>query len=306
MFGGLSGNGQPRRRVPVSMTGFGSAEGAVAGGRVAVEIRTVNHRHFNFSPKLPGEFAPLEGEIRERLRRDFDRGHIALFVRWTESPEAAERQPVVDLDRARQVAERLRELQNALGLSGDLSVELIARQPEVMVWSTPVALEVVWAEVEPIVAAAATDCRRMRMREGGVLGAELEARLAAIGQAADHVEILAPARLTRERNRLQQAVRELTQGVAIDETRLTQEIALFADRLDITEEIVRLRAHVAAATAALGAEKAVGKELGFLAQELGREVNTIGSKANDAEITRLVIGMKGELEKIREQLENLE
>lgn len=292
--------------MPVSMTGFGSAEGVVAAGRIAVEIRTVNHRHFNFSPKLPGEFAPLEGEIRERLRREFERGHIALFVRWTESPTLAERKPVVDLERARLVAERLRELQTALGLGGELTLDLIARQPDVLVMSAPPALDVTWAEVEPVLAAAAADCRRMRSREGAVLGAELGARLASIGAAAADVERVAPDRLGRERVRLQGAVRELTAGLALDETRLAQEIALFADRLDITEELVRLRAHVAAASATLAADRAVGKELGFLAQELGREVNTIGSKANDAEIARLVIGMKGELEKIREQLENLE
>jgi uncharacterized protein (TIGR00255 family) len=110
----------------------------------------------------------------------------------------------------------------------------------------------------------------------------------------------------RERDRLQQAVRELTGGVAIDPARLAQEVALLADRLEITEELVRLRAHCAAARAAMATGRSAGKELGFLAQELGREINTIGSKANDAQIAQLVIGMKGEMEKVREQLENLE
>jgi uncharacterized protein (TIGR00255 family) len=288
------------------MTGFGSAEGPVAGGRIGVEIRTVNHRHFNFAPKLPGDFAPLEGEIRERLRREFDRGHVALFVRWTEAAPSATTDLVVDVERARLVAARLGELRQAAGLGGEISVELVARQPDVLRTVNVAVAEPTWAEVEPVVAAAAAECRRMRMREGAVLAAELSRRLALIAEAADDVERLAPARLVRERDRLAAAVRDLTQGLALDEARLAQEIALFADRLDITEELVRLRAHVDAAHAALAADRAVGKELGFLAQELGREVNTIGSKANDAVIAARVIAMKSELEKIREQLENLE
>lgn len=288
------------------MTGYGSGEGPVAGGRVTVEVKTVNHRHFNFAPKLPSEFAPLEGELRERLRKEIERGHVAVSLRWTELPASAAREVRVDEVRAAAVAAELRRVRDALGLEGGVTLELVARQPDVMVSSAGDSPEPTWAELEPVVAQAAAECRRMRSREGAVLAAELRQRLQAIADAAGQAEALAPARVTREQARLQAAVLELTRGVALDQTRLAQEIALLADRLDITEELVRLRAHVAAALAALAADRAVGKELGFLAQELGREVNTIGSKANDAEIARLVIGMKGELEKIREQLENLE
>lgn len=288
------------------MTGYGSGDGPVAGGRVTVEVKTVNHRHFNFAPKLPTEFAPLEGELRERLRKELERGHVAVSLRWTELPAASTRAIRVDEVRAAAVAAELRRVQQALGLDGGVTLELVARQPDVLVSTAGEAPEPTWAELEPVVAQAISECRRMRVREGAVLGAELRRRLQAIADAAAQVETLAPARVVREQARLQAAVVELTRGVALDPARLAQEIALLADRLDITEELVRLRAHVAAALAALAAERAVGKELGFLAQELGREVNTIGSKANDAEIARLVIGMKGELEKIREQLENLE
>lgn len=288
------------------MTGYGSGDGPVAGGRVTVEVKTVNHRHFNFAPKLPTEFAPLEGELRERLRKELERGHVAVSLRWTELPAASTRAIRVDEVRAAAVAAELRRVQQALGLDGGVTLELVARQPDVLVSTAGEAPEPTWAELEPVVAQAISECRRMRVREGAVLGAELRQRLQAIADAAAQVETLAPARVVREQARLQAAVVELTRGVALDPARLAQEIALLADRLDITEELVRLRAHVAAALAALATERAVGKELGFLAQELGREVNTIGSKANDAEIARLVIGMKGELEKIREQLENLE
>ncbi len=291
--------------MPNSMTGFGAAEGPVAGGRLRVEIRSVNHRYFNLAPKLPADLSGLEGELRERLRREFDRGHLAVQARWTEYPERAGGL-AVDLERARLVASRLRELQSALGLAGEVTVEMVARQPEVLSTTSEAAAEVPWAEVEPVVARAAADCRAMRLREGDALAAELRHRLELLEVAAAVIAGRAPERLVRERDRLRGAVAELLDGRPADEARLAQEIAFQADRLDITEELVRFRAHVAAVREALAGDQPAGKRLGFLAQELGREVNTMGAKANDAEIAQQVIAMKGELEKIREQLENLE
>ncbi|HEU5040359.1 MAG TPA: YicC/YloC family endoribonuclease [Gemmatimonadales bacterium] len=287
------------------MTGFGAAEGAVAGGRLRVEIRTVNHRHFNLASKLPPELAVHEGEIRERLRREFDRGHVAVQGRWTEYPTRAGGFSV-DLERARLVAGRLRELQSSLGLGGEVTLELVARQPEVVSTAAAADVEVAWAEVEPVIAQAAAECRAMRAREGAALVTELVHRIALLERSAERIAARAPDRLVRERDRLRAAVTELLEGRTVDENRLAQEIAFQADRLDITEELVRFRAHVAAVRAALAAERPAGKQLGFLAQELGREVNTMGSKANDAEIAQEVVVMKGELEKFREQLENIE
>jgi uncharacterized protein (TIGR00255 family) len=163
-----------------------------------------------------------------------------------------------------------------------------------------------WAEVEPIVAKAAAECRAMRAREGEVLVAELRHRLELLEGSGERVGLRAPERLVRERDRLRGAVAELLDGKPVDDARLAQEIAFQADRLDITEELVRFRSHIGAAREALAAAKPAGKQLGFLAQELGREVNTMGAKANDAEIAHEVVAMKGELEKLREQLENLE
>jgi uncharacterized protein (TIGR00255 family) len=286
------------------MTGFGAAEGAVGGGWIRFEIRTVNHRHFNLATKLPGELAVLEGELRERLRREFDRGHVAVQARWTEYP-AVSGGFTVDLERARLVAERLREMQSTLGLGGEVTVDLVARQSEVITSAGGDAVAP-WAEVEPIVAKAAAECRAMRAREGEVLVAELRHRLELLEGSGERVGLRAPERLVRERDRLRGAVAELLDGKPVDDARLAQEIAFQADRLDITEELVRFRAHLGAAREALAAAKPAGKQLGFLAQELGREVNTMGAKANDAEIAHEVVAMKGELEKLREQLENLE
>jgi uncharacterized protein (TIGR00255 family) len=287
------------------MTGFGAAEGAVAGRRLRVEIRTVNHRYFNLSAKLPSDLTMFEGELRERLRRDFDRGHITVQARWTESAES-EAGFSVDLEHARIVAARLRELQAVLGLGGEVTVELVARQPDVLTSGQNDAGAIAWTEIEPVVGQAAIECRMMRGREGEALTAELRHRLELLEGSAGDIARRAPERLIRERARLKSAVTELLDGRSVDEDRLAQELAFLADKLDITEELVRFRAHIAAAREALVADKPVGKQLGFLAQELGREVNTMGAKAGDAEIAQLVIAMKGELEKFREQLENLE
>ena len=291
--------------MPYSMTGFGAAEGPVAGRRLRVEIRTVNHRYFNLSAKLPSDLSALEGELRERLRRDFDRGHLAVQARWTQSAES-ESGFTVDLNRARLVAARLREMQSALGLGGEVTVELVARQAEVLSSAVNGAGEVPWTEVEPVVAQAGAECRAMRAREGEALTKELAHRIDLLERSAETIAARAPDRLVKERDRLRSAVAELLDGRTVNEERLAQELAFLADKLDITEELVRFRSHVSAVRGALLSEKPVGKQLGFLAQELGREVNTIGSKAGDAEIAQLVIAMKGELEKFREQLENLE
>lgn len=289
------------------MTGFGSAEDQVLGGRLRVEIRTVNHRYFNPQLKLPIDLAGIEIEIRERLRQLLERGHVAVTARWVEGP-VAERSVIVDLARAKQVLAAAQQLKKKLKLKGTVDLAFVARHPEVLTSANggDVDRTVDWNDVKKVVEKAASDVVAMRKKEGEVLATELNTRLEALEAAARVIEEQAPARLTAEHERLKQAVRELTQGAAVDEQRLALEIALLADRVDITEELVRFRAHIAAARAALTKDQAVGKQLGFLAQELLRETNTMGSKANDARITQTVIAMKGDLEKFREQLENLE
>jgi uncharacterized protein (TIGR00255 family) len=286
------------------MTGYGSAEGQVLGGRLAIEIRSVNHRYFNPQLKLPSELASTENQVRERLRQLIERGHVVVSARWLEPP-ATEAALSLDLVRARQVVAAAQELKKRLKLKGTVDLAFVARHPDVLAFERDGATAE-WAEVEGIVAQAAQALIQMRVREGAVLATELRGRLDALAAGAAAIERRAPERLTAELARLKRAVAELAAGVAVDEQRLAVEVALLADRVDITEELVRLRTHLAACHEALGQDGAVGKQLGFLAQELLREVNTIGSKANDAAIAQTVIAMKGELEKLREQLENLE
>src|SRR2546426_1695801 len=257
------------------------------------------------SSDLPFELAGIEGQLRDRLRQLLDRGHVAVSARWVEAPPS-DGAVAVDIGRARQVVAAATELKKKLKLKGEVDLAFVARQPEVLTVQSDGAATAAWNEVEPIVEQAAREVLAMRAREGRALAAELTARLDALAEGAGAIAQRAPARLEAELARLKKAVAELAAGVPVDEQRLAVEIALMADRVDITEELVRLRTHLAACGETLAGEGGVGKQLGFLAQELLREVNTIGSKANDAAITQTVIAMKGELEKFREQLEKLE
>jgi uncharacterized protein (TIGR00255 family) len=286
------------------MTGFGTADGEVAGGRLRLEIRSVNHRHLSVQLKVPGQLSDSEGAVRERLRSHFDRGHVTVSGRWLEEPGEPDA-VTVDVERARALVGALRKLGRDLKLTGKVDLATVARLPEVV--------RVSRAETAPdasgvlaLLDRAARSCVAAREREGAALCADLTARLDALAGLARQIAAAAPERLVRERDRLADAVRELAAGVAADPARLSQEIAYLADRLDITEELVRFESHLAAMREALGGNDAAGRRLGFVLQEMGREVNTIGSKANDAAIAATVITMKTELEKLREQVENLE
>jgi uncharacterized protein (TIGR00255 family) len=294
------------------MTGYGSADGELLGGRLRVDIRTVNHRYFNPQLKLPHELATIESELRERLRQLLERGHVAVTARWLEVP-AVEQEIEIDVARARQLLAAFKKLKKQLKLKGELDLAFVARQADVLVVRNgsgeradpPVS----WDGVRPIVERAAQEVLAMREREGAALATELLGRLDTLERHAQVIEGRVPVRLAAEVERLQQAVAELVQGATIDPQRVALEVALMADRMDITEELVRFRTHLAACRGALrgeGATGGVGKQLGFLSQELLREINTMGSKANDAVITQSVIAMKGDLERFREQLENLE
>jgi uncharacterized protein (TIGR00255 family) len=287
------------------MTGFGSAEGPVSGGRLQVELRSVNHRHFNLQLKVPADLMSMEAEVRERLRTRIARGHVTVAARWTEVPlrEGALR---VNVERARELVDAVRQLQRALDLPGELDLGWLVRQPEVLGAEPAADQPLDAADVIAIVDRAAEALLTMRDTEGAALVRELRGQLEAIEVELSRVEARAPDRLVAERDRLRTAVADLLDGGRLDESRLAQEIALLAERVDIAEEIARLKAHLTATRAALAQPDAVGRQLGFLGQEMLREINTIGSKANDSEITQAVIQMKGELEKFREQVENLE
>jgi uncharacterized protein (TIGR00255 family) len=289
-----------------SMTGFGAADGLVGGGRVSVEVRSVNHRFFSPSIKLPSTLNRWEGDVREALRRKVARGHITLGARFER--EASEESPI-DETRFAAYVSQLRGLQERYALDPALDVGTVLRLPDVFAVTAREDLPPeAGAELVAIVDRAVNALLAMRTDEGARLATYLEERLRVIESALDRIAVRAPERVTEQRDRLRQAVRELTEGVAVDEHRLAQEIALLADRLDVAEELSRFRGHITAFRAAIAAPQpdGVGKRLGFLLQEMLREANTTGSKGNDGAIVADVLMIKEELERIREQVENLE
>ncbi len=287
------------------MTGYGVAAGPLNGGHVQAELRTVNHRHLNLSVKLPAGLQELEGDLRHRLRDRLERGHVALTVRWLQEPT---RDAVVGVnaDRARGLVEALKALQTTLDLPGDIDVGLIARQQDVISVTAGGGAPIDREALFGIVDRAVDDVVAMRDQEGAALGAALSGLLSALRDALGRIEAQAPSRLERERDRLRANVQALLNGQVADEARLAQEIALLADKLDVSEEVTRLRAHFTACVRSLESPEAAGRRLAFLGQEMLREINTIGSKANDATIAHEVIAMKGTVEKFREQVENVE
>jgi uncharacterized protein (TIGR00255 family) len=287
------------------MTGYGAAQGPLGGGLLALEVRTVNHRHLSVQFKLPHGLQQFEMDLRGRLRERLDRGHVTVSARWTQEPE----RPTdisINMERARAVTQALLDLRELLGLDGDVDLGFVARQPEVFVTRESDSQAPHVDELLELLDAALDSVVQLREREGAALEQDLAARLTSLEQSLASVEAASPGRSERERDRLRAAVEELLDGRKMDEDRLAQEIALLADKLDITEETVRLRTHLDACRQALSEDAPSGRQLAFLGQEMLREINTIGSKANDADIAQTVIGMKGELEKVREQVENVE
>jgi uncharacterized protein (TIGR00255 family) len=287
-----------------SMTGFGAADGLVGESRVSVELRTVNHRFFSPSIKLPGELSRWEPEVREALRKRIARGHVTVSARVERGVGGFDG---IDEQRFAQYASMLRDLRDRHGLDGPIDVATILRLPDVLAsgadetTGTP-------GELTAIVDAAIESLTRSRGEEGQRLAGFLLERVAIVEAALARIAARAPERVVAQRDRLRESVRVLTEGMAVDEQRIAQEIAILADRLDVQEELQRFTSHIAAFRGALeqsGGEP-VGKRLGFLLQEMLREANTTGSKANDAAILQDVVTIKEELERIREQVENLE
>lgn len=288
-----------------SMTGFGAAAGLVGAARVSVELRTVNHRFFNPSLKLPSELSRWEGEVREALRRAIARGHVTLIAR-IEREAAGD--SVVDERRFAEALETLRRLQRVHGLEEAVSLAAVLRMPSVVTSERAAEIGGTAEELVALVRQAIAALTAMRESEGARLGAVLAERIAVVEQALERIAARAPDRIIAERERMRAAVTELMGSATIDEQRLAQEIAMLADRLDVAEEIDRFRSHITAFRETLrrGDEEPVGKRLAFLLQEMVREANTTGSKARDVAMTHDVVAVKEELERIAEQVENLE
>jgi uncharacterized protein (TIGR00255 family) len=287
------------------MTGFGSAEGMVGAAGVSVEIRTVNHRFFNPSIKLPGSFAKWEGDVREVLRQRIARGHVALTARVEREPGKG-----AGINEARfgEYVAAIRDLQTKYKLSDKLDAATILSLPDVVDTHLEERESGTVPELIAIVDQAIAALRQMRADEGSRLAVFLLERVALVEEAVNRIRDRAPIRLTEQVARLKRSVKELASGANVDQQRLAQEVAILADKLDIAEELDRFDSHINSFRQSVresGVEP-VGKRLGFLLQEMVREANTTGSKANDAAILADVVMIKEELERVREQVENIE
>lgn len=292
-----------------SMTGYGEAEVETEAGVLRAEIRTVNHRFFSLNVRNPVALDRYEPQIRDWLRGWISRGHINLTYRL-ESGEDEDAGPALTLDveRARRYLRIFEDLKARFDLPGEITLDLLARQADLVVREQAETLTVDPSAVQDVTERAAAAVVAMREAEGRSLEADLEERLGAIGDVMARIVERAPLRLAREHDRLRRSVAQLVEDVKLDEDRLAREIALLADRWEISEEVVRLNSHIDhfRHMAREEASEPVGKRLGFLVQEMHREANTIGSKANDAEIEHRVVAIKNEIERLREQVENVE
>lgn len=295
------------------MTGFGSASTTAGGLDLSLELRSVNSRHLKIHFRLPPGAERWEESLREVIGARVRRGHVDVTMRIGGLGEGAEGGVTgayrLDEVRAEAYLDALRALKEKWGLEGEVDVGMIARCDRLLLEVATDPVEAVpEAALRSLAEEAAHQLVEMRLREGERLAADLLGRVEALEAGLAAVQDLTPARLERETERLRRSIRELTDDIEVDPDRIAREIAFIADKWDISEEVVRARAHLEAYRELVDApdEEPVGKRLSFLGQELLREVNTIGSKANDATIARTVIEMKNELESLREQNENVE
>ncbi len=291
----------------LSMTAFGRGE-QVSGGRTwTVEIRSVNHRFCDIKIRLPHRYSALEEMIKKEIAATYSRGHIEVGVNCS-GGEEGNFQLRTDLHLARQYFRSLHEINADLELETPPDLAMIAGYREVIVAeSHEEDLDEVWRNgLGPALQAALTACQRMRETEGDNLRRDLRGRLATIAGAASRIEEQLPQIQTERLTALKERLAALLAGVDLDPIRLAQEVAIMADKSDITEELVRLRSHIDQFGSFLDLGEPVGRRLDFLLQEFLREINTIGSKIANASIAHLGVELKNELEKMREQVQNLE
>jgi len=289
-----------------SMTGYGRGEWQAEGKRVEVEVKSFNHRYLDISPHLPRKLTPLEAQVRNFIKLRVSRGRIEVFVQIEES-SLGEQKLELDLSLAKDYHLALKALQEALGIPGEIRLETLANFREIFTRKeveTDPAKE--WASLQMALERALDSLEGMRRSEGLILREDFLNRLQGLEQMVQRIEGKAPSTLQACRDRLAERVQELAGGMPVDDVRLAQEVAYLAERSDIAEELVRIRSHLTQFREMLDRSEPVGRKLEFLLQEVNREANTIGSKANDATIAQITVEIKSELERMREQVQNVE
>jgi uncharacterized protein (TIGR00255 family) len=292
------------------MTGYGRGEVVVDGLRLAAEVRSVNHRFCELSARLPRALAAYEAEARKIIQERTQRGKINLVVSWGGDGEDS-REPAGVLKVDDQTADRYMELLQGLkrkyNLGGDVDIKTLAGMPSLFVWAEEGRdPEYYLGLLRQVVTRATDDFIRMKETEGEALRKDLEARLDGIRRRVETVRVRAPLKVRETMERYRERIKLLLEGGELPEERVAQEVAMLSDRLDATEECVRLEAHCDHFLKLLVEESTPGRKLNFLLQEMNREINTIGSKCSDVAIVEQVIEVKEELERIREQVQNIE
>lgn len=289
-----------------SMTGFGRCEVSEGDRKVTVEMKSVNHRYLDVSMKMPKKLNFFDSAIRAVLKEYIQRGKVDVFISYedlSESKVALTYNPKI----AAQYVEYFKQMEADFGLKNDMQVSVLARCPEVLVMEEQQEDEQeIWHLLEQAVRGACEKFVETRIKEGEALKADLTAKLDEILKVVAFIEVRSPQILAEYRQKLEGKVRDLFADAQIDESRLATEVTIFADKICVDEEIVRLRSHVEATKAALEAGGGIGRKLDFIAQEMNREANTTLSKANDLEISNRAIDLKTEIEKVREQIQNIE
>ena len=291
-----------------SMTGYGRAEIAGARLSLSVECKSLNHRHLDVAIKLPRALSSLELDARRLIQGAVQRGRVEVTVNVMPADDAPATGLSVDMAQARAYVAIARKVGDDLKLGGELQLQWLLGQPGVLSREeqAPLSSEDGWPLLHDALAKALAELRARREAEGAALGKELHVVLAAM---REHVGVMVgrgPAALERKQQRLRERVQTLLGAQPLDEGRLTTEIAMWAEKSDITEEVARLHAHMGEFTRLLDEGGPVGRTLDFLIQEMNREVNTVGSKADDLELSQAAIAAKSTLEKLREQVQNIE
>jgi len=289
-----------------SMTGYGRGEGRAGGYRITVEIKSLNHRFLDLNIRLPRFYLALEEKMREKVKSRINRGRIEVIVNIDQ--ENGKKQPLtVDMDLAIAYYNALKELAQRLNLPADMGAKDLLGLPEVVKTSEPEWTEEgLWPGIEAALEEALTQLLTMRAKEGARLEEELRERAEKVRSLIKAIEERAHQVPGEYAEKLRQRIRELAGDLVLDPSRLEMEVALFAERADIREEVVRLHSHLDQFLRALDQGGAVGRQLDFLLQEMGREAHTISAKANDLMISNWVISLRGEMEKMREQVQNVE
>ncbi|MDA8124074.1 MAG: YicC family protein [Deltaproteobacteria bacterium] len=291
-----------------SMTGYGRSEAVLRGRKMTVEMKSVNHRYLEVSLRLPGMLAPFEAEIKKRIGEQCSRGRIEATLRIdNDGGTESNGRFALNLPLLQNYHALLNQMKEELHLEEDISLSVMAGFRDLFVPTEAVQdPAVLWEGMATLLDEALRMLTEMRDREGKVLQEDLSARLSLIGGTLEGIAARSPQVVLDYQRRLGDRIRDLTGGMAIDESRLLQEVAIMAEKSDITEEVVRFRCHIGQFVDLLTTGEAAGRKIDFLIQEMGREVNTIGSKSGDAEISRSVIEIKSELAKLREQVQNIE